>query len=194
MHSIPSTRARTVGVTLSWIAAAAVAIAVGTAAVGALGDGIIDDAPDALTSTEVSAALADAPTATATRSPSAPSPPATSSSTPPPASTPADPPPPDGTDPPAETTEPADPPPADPPPAGQQLVTSSAGGTVISECNDGLVTLLSYSPAQGFAVDQVDAGPTDHASVRFEGGDVRVDIDVRCDGNTPVAEVETDAD
>lgn len=185
---------RTLGVTIAWVGAAVAAIVVGTAAVGALGDGIVDDSPDPLTSSEVAAALADAPTsAPATTPPSAPSPPATST-TPPPTSTPADPPPPAGTDPPAE---PADPPPADPPadpPAGEQLVTNTAGGTVVSECNDGLVTLLSYSPAQGFAVDQADAGPTDHASVRFEGGEARVDVDVRCEGNTPVAEVETDND
>ncbi len=56
------------------------------------------------------------------------------------------------------------------------------------------VTLVSWSPAQGFAVDQVDPGPTDHASVRFEGGETRVDVDVRCNGNTPVAEFDEDLD
>lgn len=188
-------RARTVGVTVGWVAAAVVAIGVGTAAVDALGNGIVDDTPDPLTTSEVAAALADqtpsAPASTpASPTPSSPAPPSTSVAPPPPATEPPPEPPPE--EPPPEEP-PAGEPPADEPP-GEQLVTSTAGGTVVSECADGLVTLVSYSPAQGFAVDQADPGPTDHASVRFEGGEVRVDVDVRCNGNTPVAEVETDND
>lgn len=181
MPTFPPGRARTLGVTVGWIAAAVVAIGVGTAAVDALGNGIVDDTPDPLTTNEVAAALADqTPSASASTAasptPSSPAPPSTSVAPPPPA------------------TEPPPEPPPEEPPAGEQVVTSTEGGTVVSECADGLVTLLSYSPAQGFAVDQADAGPTDHASVRFEGGEVRVDVDVRCNGNTPVAEVETDND
>ncbi len=181
MLSIPSTRARTIGVTLSWIAAAAVAIAVGTAAVGALGNGIIETAPQPLTTSEVTDTLAGLTPVPAPTTPAATTPsltPTPTSTAPPPAET---------TDPPP--AEPVDPPPIDPPP-GESVVTQTAGGTVVSRCADGLVTLLAYPPAQGFAIDQVDPGPTDHASVRFEGGETRVDVDVRCNGDTP--EVETD--
>ena len=178
MHSIPSTRARTIGVTLSWIAAAAAAIAVGTTAVGALGNGIIETAPEPLTTSEVTDTLAGlTPPLPTTSTPAATTP--TPTPTPPPPAEAPDPPP----------VEPVDPPPVDPPP-GESVVTQTAGGTVVSRCADGLVTLVSYPPAQGFAVDQVDPGPTDHASVRFESDDARVDVDVRCNGDTP--EVETD--
>lgn len=193
MHSIPSTRARTIGVTLSWIAAAAVAIAVGTAAVGALGNGIIETAPQPLTTSEVTDTLAGLTPVPTPTTPAATTPsltPTPTSTAPPPAGT-TDPPPAEPVDPPP--VEPADPPPADPPP-GESVVTQTAGGTVVSRCADGLVTLVSWPPAQGFAVDQVDPGPTDHANVRFEGGETRVDVDVRCNGDTPDVAVEVDDD
>lgn len=190
MHSIPSTRARTIGVTLSWIAAAAAAIAVGSAAVGALGNGIIETAPQPLTTSEVTDTLAGLTPPLLTTSTPAATTPTPTPTPPPPAETP-DPPPVEPVDPPP--VEPVDPPAADPP-LGESVLTQTAGGTVVSRCADGLATLVSWSPAQGFAVDQVDPGPTDHADVRFEGGETRVDVDVRCNGDTPDVEVETDDD
>ncbi|MEU4230712.1 hypothetical protein AB0F17_41025 [Nonomuraea sp. NPDC026600] len=65
----------------------------------------------------------------------------------------------------------------------------TAGGTVIASCAGGLVTLRSWSPAQGYSVDDVDPGPRQQAMVEFEadedeGGDV--DVRIGCSGDQPI--------
>lgn len=61
------------------------------------------------------------------------------------------------------------------------------GGTVIASCSGGLVTLRSWSPAQGHSVDGVEPGPAREAEVEFEA-DEGEDVELRlgCSGDRPV--------
>ncbi len=78
--------------------------------------------------------------------------------------------------------------PAASPYAGKVIRT--AGGTVIASCAAGQVTLRSWSPAQGYSVDDdILPGPSPEAMVEFdadaeEGEDVEVRIG--CSGGEPV--------
>ncbi|MFJ8025180.1 hypothetical protein [Streptomyces sp. NPDC096311] len=58
-------------------------------------------------------------------------------------------------------------------------MVSTPGGTVIAECDGAVVRLGSWAPAQGFGVERADAGPDEHAEVRFEGTAGRVELRVR---------------
>lgn len=61
------------------------------------------------------------------------------------------------------------------------------GGTVIASCSGGLVTLRSWSPAQGHSVEGVEPGPARAAEVEFEA-DEGEDVELRlgCSGDRPV--------
>ncbi len=98
---------------------------------------------------------------------------ATRSPTSPPAATPAATPP--ETPPPSATAE----------PEGELIRTP--GGTVIASCSGGLVTLRSWSPAQGYSVDGVEPGPAREAEVEFEAGE-REDVELKlgCSADRPV--------
>lgn len=61
---------------------------------------------------------------------------------------------------------------------------------MVSRCEVGLATIQSASPAQGFALEKFDRGPDDSPQVRFESESLRVDVEVRCNGNTPVVTSE----
>jgi serine/threonine-protein kinase len=50
-------------------------------------------------------------------------------------------------------------------------VLVSDGGTVVASCTGNLVTLLSWSPAQGYHVVSVDRGPAMTATIRFSDDD-----------------------
>ncbi|MEV1239809.1 hypothetical protein ACIBO2_39620 [Nonomuraea sp. NPDC050022] len=68
-------------------------------------------------------------------------------------------------------------------------VLRTAGGTVIASCAGGRVTLRSWSPAQGYSVDDVDPGPRQEARVEFDADeDEGTDVEVRigCSGDQPV--------
>lgn len=199
MASLSPGRNRGLLVVLGWLVAVAVAVVVGLAAVDALGRGIVEPASQPLSSSEVSDQLAGVgaspvPSAasSATSSPSAsPSSSSASGASTAPSAQAA---PGGGQAPPvAPPPAPPPPPPAPPaPPAGETKVTSTDGGTVVSRCEAGLATIRSASPAQGFAVEKFDQEPDDSPQVRFESESLRVDIEVRCSGNTPVVEVEMD--
>ncbi len=68
----------------------------------------------------------------------------------------------------------------------------TAGGTVIASCQGDRVTLRSWSPAQGYSVDGVEAGPGLEASVEFEPGGEggEVEVTIRCQGGRPVTRGE----
>jgi hypothetical protein len=66
------------------------------------------------------------------------------------------------------------------------LLTSQAG-SVVATCESAGAYLVSWSPAQGYAVDQVDPGPAAVASVDFRAGTLRVTMNVSCPGGTPVS-------
>jgi hypothetical protein len=66
-------------------------------------------------------------------------------------------------------------------------VITSAGGTVVARCTaDGLVELLSWSPAQGFRVDNAERGPAREVKVEFESGDDDIEVKIRCVDGVPM--------
>ncbi|GAA3418227.1 hypothetical protein [Streptosporangium vulgare] len=69
---------------------------------------------------------------------------------------------------------------------------TTVGGKVIARCENGLVTLRSWSPAQGFQADDVERGPAQRARVEFETEEDEVKVEVHCaaDGS-PVHRVQT---
>lgn len=69
-------------------------------------------------------------------------------------------------------------------------VAQSVGGTVLFRCTDSALTVASWTPAQGYSVNEPPAsGPTDRARVRFESSTKRVDVDIRCVGDVPSVDV-----
>jgi hypothetical protein len=100
----------------------------------------------------------------------------------------------------AETPSPAPPaPPATSPAAPTPAPTATAGadtlitheaGRVMARCGGGLVTLVSWWPAQGYRVTDYDRGPTDEAEVTFDRGSEgrgsgEVELHIACRGGTP---------
>jgi hypothetical protein len=61
---------------------------------------------------------------------------------------------------------------------------------VVASCSSGQVYLRSWSPAAGFAVDEVSRGPSETAEIKFRstgGHDEEVSMKVSCRGGTPSA-------
>ena len=75
---------------------------------------------------------------------------------------------------------------------GQRLLLSSGGGTVIASCAGGLVTLESWSPANGFGADHVDRGPATTAEVEFESDHDRYKLEITCRSGVPTPHTEHD--
>jgi hypothetical protein len=73
---------------------------------------------------------------------------------------------------------------------------TTRGGLVSGSCTRGLVT-ISAAPTVGWAIDDVDGGPTQEARVRFErtgDGDGRVEVRAWCAGAVPRFSVEDRTD
>ncbi|MEV6365725.1 septum formation initiator [Micromonospora musae] len=68
---------------------------------------------------------------------------------------------------------------------------ATAGGTAVAECTPEGVRLVTWAPAQGFRVRDVDRGPDDDVEVSFDGAAGEYELKVRCLGREPVA-VEDD--
>ncbi|MEH1031320.1 septum formation initiator [Micromonospora profundi] len=64
---------------------------------------------------------------------------------------------------------------------------ATEGGTAVAECGADGVRLVSWAPAQGFRVRDVDRGPDDDVEVTFEGPGGEHELKVRCIGSEPVA-------
>ncbi|MEU6427894.1 hypothetical protein ABZ860_18560 [Microbispora sp. NPDC046973] len=145
-----------------WLLAAALATGTGVAVLGLLGRPLTGPAERPMTAEEIRLALAR----------DTPGPPS-------PASTPA-------------VAAPADPPGGETPKAapatGRRLVSTGAG-SLIARCDGGLVRLQSWTPAQGYEVDDVDPGPDDRARVKFESDEGRLEVEVRCAGGVPVPRI-----
>lgn len=64
---------------------------------------------------------------------------------------------------------------------------STPGGTALAQCVDGTASLRSWTPAQGYATDKVEPGPTRDVLVEFESDDDEVETELRisCRGGTP---------
>lgn len=80
------------------------------------------------------------------------------------------------------------------PASGVSRVLGSKGGTVVARCSAGKVTLVSWSPAQGYETDDVNRGPATTASLQFETGQVEITIRVDCRGGVPTAHVMSKSD
>jgi hypothetical protein len=90
------------------------------------------------------------------------------------------------------------PPPSSTPSPSQPGVTgvlSSSGGSVVARCTGAAgsasVYLLSWSPAQGFAVHEVVRGPGQEAEISFDSSSESVAVTVSCSAGGPVEQVET---
>ncbi|MEV7965133.1 hypothetical protein AB0O34_04030 [Sphaerisporangium sp. NPDC088356] len=92
------------------------------------------------------------------------------------------------------SASPSAPPVATPPAsaAGQTRVFSARGGAVVARCAGGLVTLRSWTPAQGYEVKDAERGPRDKVRVRFENGDARTEIEIHCSADHPAATIKND--
>jgi hypothetical protein len=145
-----------------WLLAAALATGTGVAVLGLLGRPLTGPAERPMTAEEIRLALAR----------DTPGPPSSAST--PAGAAPVDP---SG----GETPSAA-------PATGRRLV-STAAGSLIARCDGGLVRLQSWTPAQGFEVDDVDPGPDDRARVKFESDEDRLEIEVRCAGGVPVPRI-----
>ncbi|MFG1654530.1 septum formation initiator [Micromonospora sp. NPDC049275] len=73
------------------------------------------------------------------------------------------------------------------PDAGVPRSFATDGGTAVAECGPAGVRLVSWAPAQGYRVRDVDRGPDDDVEVTFEGSAGRHELKVRCIGAEPVA-------
>ena len=73
------------------------------------------------------------------------------------------------------------------PPGGTLL--SSSGGSVLAGCAGSDAYLISWSPQQGYAADDVVRGPAAQAQVVFLAGGAGVRLTVTCAGPVPTAMV-----
>ena len=81
-----------------------------------------------------------------------------------------------------------------PSPTAVVRTLASKGGSVVAACRSGQVTLRSWSPAVGFRVDEVDAGPSGEAEIRFVSRTAEVKMQLRCVSGVPVAQTEYDSE
>ena len=75
-------------------------------------------------------------------------------------------------------------------PAG--TVLASSAGTVVATCQTAGAYLISWSPQQGYDVDNVSRGPAATASVHFESLANEVTMTVTCSAGVPSATTRTD--
>jgi hypothetical protein len=73
---------------------------------------------------------------------------------------------------------------------------STSGGTALAECIDDSASLKSWTPAQGYATDKVEPGPTREALVEFESDDDDAETELRisCRNGTPKIVTESSGD
>ena len=78
-------------------------------------------------------------------------------------------------------------------PAPEGVPTVTEGGTVLARCSaNGLVEILSTTPAQGYSVDDDDDLEDDHPSVKFQSNATEIEVRLRCVDGTPQAEIKYD--
>ncbi|WP_067176808.1 hypothetical protein [Microtetraspora niveoalba] len=150
---------------LGWLIAAAVATVTSTWAISLLGEGLTQRVVSPMSQADVDRALATA-TATATASPT---PTATG-----PAPTPG---------PSATVTG-----------GGGTRAFTIPGGSFVASCEGKTASLLSWSPGQGYAVDDVERGPDHEVSLEFESEADKVTVKVSCSGGQPVPSTKVEHD
>lgn len=184
---------RTVVLTVTgWLAAAIVATVTGIAVVTLIARLLIGPpADDPLSQDDVAGALATSPSPTvagvAVEETPSPSP---STASPSPSPKKPRPEPERRTRSPEPEPTPSDSPSPDKAPKPRTRALNTPGGTVVARCAGTRVTLLSWSPAQGYAVDDVDPGPAKQATVTFERSRSEVQAKVTCVEGRPFIRVD----
>ncbi|MEV1330848.1 septum formation initiator [Micromonospora costi] len=158
-------------VAAGWLATGALATLIGVGAIRLVGDSISGTPGGVRSQEEIARALASEPPPSG--------PPASGSPSSAPASVP-----PATASPRATASATAD--------AATRRSFATGGGTAVAECTREGVRLVSWAPAQGFRVHDVDRGPDDDVEVRFEGAAGRYELKVRCLGQEPVAVADDD--
>ncbi|MFI7026043.1 septum formation initiator [Micromonospora sp. NPDC049900] len=151
---------RTLLAVAGWLATAVVATLIGVAAIRLVGESLTGTPGGVRSQEEVARELA-APPRTTTPTTGTPGPTATSPASP------------------TASTSPT-------PDAPHRRSFSNQGGSVVAECVPGGVWLASWSPKQGYSVEDVDRGPDDDAEVKFVGPSGEHELSVRCAGGVPV--------
>ncbi|MEH1097855.1 septum formation initiator [Micromonospora sp. CPCC 205561] len=70
--------------------------------------------------------------------------------------------------------------------AGRRRAFGTAGGSAVAECGPAGVRLVSWTPAQGYRVADVEQGPDDDVEVTFAGPAGEFELKLRCVGAEPV--------
>jgi hypothetical protein len=164
---------RSILVATGWVATAAIATVIGLGAIRLVGESLTGTPGGVRSEAEIERALAapePAPTAGPGTTGTASTGPGTTSAAP------------STTSPGPGTTSPG--PNAS---AGARRGFATDGGTAVAECGSGGVRLVSWAPAQGYRVRDVDRGPDDDVEVTFEGPARKYELKVRCIGSEPVA-------
>ncbi|WP_066373030.1 hypothetical protein [Herbidospora mongoliensis] len=76
--------------------------------------------------------------------------------------------------------------------ASASRVVSTEGGTAVVSCTAGRAQLTSWTPAQGWQTDDVDPGPDTQAKVKFESGELEIEVETHCEGDVPRTVVKND--
>lgn len=71
-------------------------------------------------------------------------------------------------------------------------VLKSDGGFVVAQCRDDEAYLASWSPYQGFSVDDVHRGPAEKATLEFKSRQWEIHMIISCDDGTPKLKTEGD--
>src|SRR4051794_19155535 len=71
-------------------------------------------------------------------------------------------------------------------PAAGSKVFPTDGGVVVARCRDGVVDVVSATPAQGWGVH--DEAGEDRGRVRFENGGDRIELRLSCADGVPQAQ------
>ncbi len=162
---------RTVLAVAGWLATALVATLIGLAAIQVVGESLTGTPGGVRSEQEVARALTEpAPT-----TPTTPATPTTRTDIP--AQTPQ-----------SLTVQPASPSAE----AGNRRSFTTPGGSAVAECRPGGAWLATWSPRQGYRVDEVDRGPDDDVEVTFVGPSGEYELSVRCVGGVPVLEPDDD--
>lgn len=75
--------------------------------------------------------------------------------------------------------------------AAARKVIGSMGGSVVARCINGQAELLSWSPAQGYQVDDLRRGPGPSAGIQFESDSLEINIQVSCAAGVPTGHITT---
>ncbi|MFC6082414.1 hypothetical protein [Sphaerisporangium aureirubrum] len=79
-------------------------------------------------------------------------------------------------------------------PAGVSRAFDTPGGSIVATCKDGVPSLVAWSPAQGYAIDDVEHEPGHPATVKFESENNKVTAKVTCVRGTPSITTDVERD